>query len=131
MCHARLFRFFTSSILLALVVVPHALAHYGNNAVVLPPESEAFLPVTDAQRAAWERVIEDCLPVDTRSALSARCMTSLGEYFPNEPVWSYNYLFVYDSEGWHTLYHSECSRRSDYTPGRFSESRCAVVETYF
>ena len=119
MCHAKLFRFFTSFMLLGLAVVPHAHAHSSGGVVELPPGSDSFLPVTDAHRAAWERVIEDCLPVDTRSALSARCMTSLGDYFSNEPVWSYNYVFVYDSEGWSSLYHSECSQRRDHSPADF------------
>ncbi|MYF53814.1 MAG: hypothetical protein F4166_08415 [Gammaproteobacteria bacterium] len=104
---------------MGLAFVPHTHAHY-DSSVWLPPESEPFVPVTDAHRAAWDRVVEDCLPLNTRAALSARCMTSLGEYFPNEPLWSYNYVFVYDNRyGWQPLYHDECSQRRWYTPADF------------
>ena len=118
MIHGSFIKVFTSFILLGLVLVPKVQTHY-NTSVWLPPESEPFLPVTDEHRAAWDRVIEDCLPLDTRTTLSARCMTSLGEYFPNEPVWSYNYMFVYDWEGWHTLYFRELSQRRYFTPADF------------
>lgn len=119
MFHASLCRVFTSFILLGLAFVPHTHAHY-NSSVWLSPESEPFVPVTDAHRAAWDRVVEDCLPLNTRAALSARCMTSLGEYFPNEPLWSYNYVFVYDnSYGWNSLYYTELSQRRWYTPADF------------
>ena len=57
MFHAKLFRVCLSFILLGVVLVPHVHAdtRFGNNTIVLPPESEAFLPVSDAQRAAWAR----------------------------------------------------------------------------
>ena len=121
MFYANLFRFFTSVILLGMVVVPHIHAHYGpNNTVRVPPDSEAFLPVSDAHRVAWEQVVDDCLPVNTRTALSASCMTALGEYFPNEPVWSYNYVFVYDPEdGWSALYYNDCNQRRDHSAADF------------
>ena len=121
MFHANLFRVFTSFILLALVVVPHAHAHddrVDDRVFALPPASDSFLPVTDAHRAAWERVIEDCLPVDTRSALSALCMTSLGEYFPNEPVWNYTYAFVHNGM-WKPLYRDGLIQRRYFSPADF------------
>ena len=119
MIHGSFIRVFTSFILLGLVFVPHTSAHY-NSTPSVPAESEPFLPVSEEHRAAWDRVIEDCLPLNTRAALSARCMTSLGEYFLNEPVWSYNYVLVYDfGYGWQSLYHDECSQRGYYTPADF------------
>ena len=124
MFHASLFRVFTSFILLGLALGAPTHAHYDSKSVFkLPPGSEPFLPVTDAHRAAWERVIEACLPLNTRAALSTRCMTSLGEYFPNEPVWSYNYMFVYDWNGWSPLYLTDgLSQRRWYTPADFLNS---------
>ena len=121
MFHAKLFRFLASFVLLGIVIMPqvHALTRVGNNTIVLPPESEAFLPVSAAQRTAWERVIEDCFPVNTRTALSSRCMASLGEYFPNEPVWTYNDVFVYDWRGLNSLSHGGCNQRRDFTPADF------------
>ena len=119
MFHAKLFRFFISFILLVFAVVPPAHADWRFGAVVLPPESKAFFPVTAAQRAAWERVVDDCFPMNTRTALSVRCMTSLGEYFLNEPVWTYNDVFVYNFRGWSSLSHGECEQRRDYTPADF------------
>ena len=119
MFQGRFISVFTSVVLLGLVLVSHTHAHY-NSSPTVPAESEPFLPVTEEHRAAWDRVIEDCLPLNTRAALNARCMTSLGEYFPNEPVWSYNYVLIYDfGYGWQSLYHDECSQRRYYTPADF------------
>ena len=123
MMYAKLFRFCTSFILLGVAVVPpmHAHQSYDPSAVVVPADNNAYLPVTDAQHAAWEQVIDDCLPLDTRSALSASCMTSLGEYYRTEPVWSYEWVYAYDwREGaWLPLLYSRCSQRRDHSQADF------------
>lgn len=120
MFHTFLIRVCSSYILLALVFGTLMHAHYDSGSVMLPRESEPFLPVTDEHRAAWNLVLEDCLPLNTRTALSARCMTSLGEYFPNEPVWSYKYAYEYDNLfGWRPLYYNELSQRRHYSPADF------------
>ena len=133
MFHAKLFRFCTSFILLGLVVVPHVYAiHYDRSAVWVPPESEAF-PVTAAQRAAWDRVVEDCLPLNTRTALSARCMTALGEYFPNEPVWSYSSVYAYDvlDDAWNPFTHYGCSQRRNHSPADFLNPDIPLLKDIF
>ena len=128
MIHGSFIRVFASFILLGLVFVPHTnaspiIGYDGDDdydSIWVPSNSEQFLPVTEEHRAAWERVIEDCFPLNTRAALSTRCMTSLGEYFPNDPVWSYNYMFVYDWDGWSPLYLTDgLSQRRWYTPADF------------
>ena len=118
MIDVTLIRFFTGFILFGLVLVPHTHAHYGDS-VTLPPEGEPFLPVTEEHRAAWNRVIEDCLPLNTRTALSVRCITSLGEYFANEPIWTYKYVFVYDWDGWYPFYRDQLSQRRYHGPADF------------
>ena len=92
MIHGSFIRVFTSFILLGLVFVPHTNA---------------------------SPVIEACLPLNTHTALSARCMSALGEYFPNEPVWSYNYLSIYDWTGSDWLRLDELHQRRFYTPADF------------
>ena len=123
---ASLSRIFLSFIplVLWLVLVPHTYAHDGDSSgFMLPLDSEPFLPVTAEHRAAWNRVVEDCLPLDTRSVLNARCMTALGEYFPNEPVWSYGYLSVYRRAGWDTLNLTTGLRqRRSYSPADFLDT---------
>ena len=79
---------------------------------MLPLERGPFLPITEEHRAAWNRVIEDCLPLNTRTALSVRCMTTLGEYFANEPVWS-------DTSAWYSFYHDGLSQRRYHSPADF------------
>ena len=125
MFDASLIRVFASFILLGLALAPHTYAHDSSDSSFfrLPRWSEPFLPITEEHHAAWNRVIEDCLPLDTRIALSTRCMTALGEYFPNEPVWSYGYLSVYDGSGWNPLYSIDGLRhRRDYTPADFLDT---------
>ena len=97
-------------ILFWLVLVLHTHAH--SSSVMLPPEREPFLPVTEEHRAAWSRVIEDCLPLNTRTALSVRCMTTLGEYFANEPVW-------FEWDGWYSFYYDGLSQRRYHSPADF------------
>ena len=102
MINANLIKVFTGMIVLGLVLVQHAHSHYD----VQPPDGfpEPFLPVTEDHRAAWDRVLEDCFPLNTRDSLSAQCMTSLGEYFANEPVWSYALPYRYDNVwGWRPM----------------------------
>ncbi len=119
-----LVRVFTSFIVLGLAFVHHADAHYfgyddnegfGAN----PPEADPFLPVTDEHHAAWNRVIQHCLPLNTRESLSEPCMTSLGEYFDNEPVWSYSKMFVYTPQGWRLFVHNNLSQRRNHSPADF------------
>lgn len=111
MINATLIRVFMGVILFGLVLVPHTHASF-DDSVLLPPEREPFLPVTEEHRAAWNRVIEDCLPLNTRTALSVRCMTTLGEYYANEPVW-------FEWDGWYSLYYDGLSLRRYYSPADF------------
>lgn len=117
-------RVLTSFIVLGLAFVHHAHAHYfwyddnegfGAN----PPETDPFLPVTDEHHAAWNRVIQHCLPLNTQESLSEPCMTSLREYFDNEPVWSYSEMFVYMPQGWRPFVRNRLSLRRNHSPADF------------
>ena len=100
MINANLIKVFISVIVLGLLFVLHTHAHY-NSPVSLPPDSETFLPTTKDHRAAWARVLKNCFPLNTRDSLSDQCMTLLGEYFANEPVWTYAVPYLYDHVwGW-------------------------------
>lgn len=105
MFSVSLIRVFISFIVLVLALVQHTHAHFGghtdNEGFGSSLEKEPFIPVTEEHRAAWNRVLEHCLPLNTQDSLSDHCMTSLGEYFANEPVWSYSEMLVYDDlRGW-------------------------------
>ena len=104
MINANLIKVFTGVIVFGIVLVQHTHSHDGStypDGFRSSPEREPFLPVTEDHRAAWDRVLEDCFPLNTRDLLSAQCMTSLGEYFANEPVWSYALPYRYDNVyGW-------------------------------
>jgi len=82
-------------------------------------DREPFLPVTDEHQAAWNRVIEHCLPFNTRDSLSDRCMTALAEYFANEPVWSYGYMVVFNRTGWEVIPHNMLNQRRNVNPADF------------
>lgn len=118
-----LIRVFTSFIVLGLALIQHTHAHSGgytdNEGFGSSLETEPFLPVTEEHRAAWNRVLEHCLPLNTRESLSELCMTSLGEYFANEPVWSYNYMFVYSVQGWSVFYHNTLDQRRNHNAADF------------
>lgn len=122
MINTTLIRVFTSFIVLGLALEQHTHSHpveEDNEGFGFSPEIEPFLPVTDEHRAAWDRVIEHCFPLNTRDSLSDRCMTSLGAYFANEPVWSYSHMYVYGGQGWMPLYHNDLSQRRNHSPADF------------
>ncbi|MCY3627141.1 MAG: hypothetical protein OXG88_05820 [Gammaproteobacteria bacterium] len=100
----NLIKVFASVIVFGLVLVQHTHSHVAgqdHDGFWSSPERETFLPVTEDHRAAWDRVLEDCFPLNTRDSLSDQCITSLGEYFANEPVWSYAVQYLYDHvKGW-------------------------------
>lgn len=116
---------FTSFIVLGIAPVQQAYSHQvgeNNEGFGSPPMTEPFLPITDEHRAAWNRVLEYCLPLNSRDSLGDHCITSLGEYFANEPVWSYNHMFVYQQEGWLPLYHDELSQRRNHSAADFLDT---------
>ena len=104
MLNINLIKVFASLIVFGLVLVQHTHSHVAgedDDGFWTSPEREPFLPVTEDHRVAWDRVLEDCFPLNTRDSLSDQCMTSLGEYFANEPVWSYSVQYLYDRvNGW-------------------------------
>ncbi|MCY3627142.1 MAG: hypothetical protein OXG88_05825 [Gammaproteobacteria bacterium] len=117
MLNINLIRVFTSYIVFGLTLVPHVHGHsvqeqIDNQGFWSSPETEPFLPATDEHRAAWNRVLEDCFPFNTRDALSDHCMVSLGEYFANEPVWSYYEHYLYGRDGWRPLVRNFDLRRN-------------------
>ena len=109
---------FTSVIVLGFPLVQHTHSHPMGYEMP-PPEREPFLPVTDEHRAAWNRVIEDCFPLNSRTSLSDSCTDSLEEYFANEPVWSYNHMLIYDWVGWQIFIHTDLSLRRNHGPADF------------
>lgn len=123
MSRITLIKVFTSFIVLGLTLVQHTHAHSlgttNNEGFGSSLDTEPFLPVTEEHRAAWNRVVEHCLPLNTRESLSEPCMTSLGEYFANEPVWSYNYIFVYSVQGWVELYQNTLNQRKNHSAADF------------
>ncbi|MXZ55715.1 MAG: hypothetical protein F4227_08605 [Gammaproteobacteria bacterium] len=123
MLSVTLIRVITSLIVFGLALVQNSHAHSGghrdNEGFGSSLETEPFLPVTDEHRAAWNRVLEHCLPLNTRESLSEHCLTALGEYFANEPVWSYNYMFVYSVQGWEALYHKTLNQRRNHNAADF------------
>ena len=60
-----------------------------------PPEPVTFQGDQKRQHAAWQRVLKQCDPVGTKSALTTECMAALTEYFDDEPVWKYSRLYYY------------------------------------
>lgn len=116
-----LVRAFTGFIVIGLVLVQHTHAHSGgyNEGIRSYLEQEPFIPVTEEHRTAWNHVREHCLPLNTRESLSEPCMTSLGEYFANEPVWSYDYMFVYGLQGLEVLYHNTLNQRRNHNAADF------------
>ncbi|MXZ55451.1 MAG: hypothetical protein F4227_08835 [Gammaproteobacteria bacterium] len=117
-----LVRIFLSFIIFGLFLVQHAHSHPAgtdNQGFGFFPETEPFLPVTDEHRAAWTRVVEHCFPVNTRDSLSGHCLTSLGEFFANEPVWSYSEMYVYGGDGWLPLFHNRLGQRRNYSAADF------------
>lgn len=123
MFSTTLIRVFTSFIVLGPALVQHSLAHTvigeHNKEFGFPPKTEPLLPVTDEHRAAWNRVFEECFPLDTRSSLSDQCMSSLKKYFVNEPVWGYSKMHVYVGGGWRPLNYIELDLRRNYSPADF------------
>ena len=49
-------------------------------------------------------------------------MTSLGEYFANEPVWGYSEMHVYTGGGWHPLHYIDLDLRRNYSPADFLDT---------
>ncbi len=123
MFNAQFIRVFTSFFVLGLALVQHTHAHDAENndseQLRTSLKTEPFLPVTAEQRNAWDRVIEHCLPLNIRDSLSAQCMTSLKEYFANEPVWAYSKMYVYGFDGWQHRYHDTLRQRRRYSPADF------------
>lgn len=118
MFSTTLVKAFTGVIVLGFALVQHTHSHTRGSDMP-PPEREPFLPVSDEHRAAWNRVVEDCFPVNTRTSLSDSCMDSLGKYFANEPVWSYNHLLIYDWQGWQGFIQSSLSVRRNHSHADF------------
>ncbi|MYF37719.1 MAG: hypothetical protein F4219_02960 [Gammaproteobacteria bacterium] len=123
MFSTTLVRVFASFIVLGLAVVQHSHSHTvigeHNKEFGFPPKTEPYLPVTDEHRAAWNRVFEDCFPLNSRSSLSDRCMSSLGVYFANEPVWRYSKMHVYMGGGWRPLIYIDLDLRRNHSAADF------------
>ncbi|MXW06969.1 MAG: hypothetical protein F4Z87_02365, partial [Gammaproteobacteria bacterium] len=126
MFSTKLVRVFTSCIVFGFALVQHSQSHTvigeHNKEFGFPPKTEPFLPVTDEHQAAWDQVFEDCFPLNTRSSLSDRCMTSLGEYFANEPVWGYSEMHVYMGGGWRPLIYIDMDLRRNYSSADFLDT---------
>ena len=122
MFNAHFIRVFTFFFVLGLALAQHIPAnsaeHNDSEQLRTSLKTEPYLPVTAEHRAAWDRVIEHCLPLNTRDSLSAQCMTSLEEYFANEPVWAYSKMYVY-GDGWRHRYHDMLRQRRIYSPADF------------
>lgn len=79
------------------------------------PETETFLEVSDAQRSAWDRLVKQCTPIDSRKPLSESCLDLAEQYFSKEPVWPYDMMYYYDAiEGWVPISIQELTFK-DYT----------------
>ncbi|MYD45121.1 MAG: hypothetical protein F4W92_02045 [Gammaproteobacteria bacterium] len=126
MFSTKLNRIFSSFIVLGLALVQHGHSHTvvgeHNKEFGFPPRTDPFLPVTDEHQAAWNRVLEECFPLNTRSSLSDHCMSSLGEYFRNEPVWGYSEMHVYMGGGWLPLHYIDLDPRRNYSPANFLDT---------
>ena len=123
MFNAHFIRVFTFFFVLGLALAQHIPAnsaeHNDSEQLRTSLKTEPYLPVTAEHRAAWDRVIEHCLPLNTRDSLSAQCMTSLEKYFANEPVWAYSKMYVYGFDGWRHRRHDTLRLRRSYSPADF------------
>lgn len=80
------------------------------------PEPEPFLEVSHEQVEAWEHLIDQCTPIDTRKSLSETCISLAEEYFSKEPVWVYAEMYYYHSrDGWIRLNVRDLGQRENYS----------------
>ena len=62
---------------------------------VVPPEEIQYYPESEKQRSARELLERVCLPVTPPDKLSPECLTALSDYFMDEPIWRYSWLYNY------------------------------------
>lgn len=64
-----------------------------------PPKYESqWIPEdSDVQRTAWEKVLEQCTPVEAGKVIGDSCYAALTTYFSTQPVWAYSKLRYFDS----------------------------------
>ena len=87
-------------------------------------EREPFLEVTDTQLKAWNRIVEQCTPINTRSSLSEACLLLAEEFFSREPVWAYGEMFYYDmSAGWVRIFVHGSVQRAKYSHADFIDRK--------
>ena len=71
------------------------LVHYERTEV--KPEPKTFLEVAAPQRVAWERLVEQCTPIEITQPLSESWLLLAEQYFSKEPVWPYSKMYYYDA----------------------------------
>ena len=77
----------------AVVILSSADAHVKYR-VSVPPDPVHASQISEPQHEAWKKVLEQCVPINSRGELSESCESALAEYFPTEPVWD-NRMYYY------------------------------------
>ncbi|MCY3541670.1 MAG: hypothetical protein OXH31_07160 [Gammaproteobacteria bacterium] len=106
------------------------LVHYERFEV--RPEQEPFLKISDIQVEAWNRLVEQCTPIDTRDSLSESCLLFAEQYFSNEPVWVYHRMYYYDNyDGWVPVFIRRFGQRDDHSHADFLDSNVPLWRDIF